>query len=41
MGGAYITHEGEDGVHIGFCWESWKERDHYKDLDVGGKIILE
>jgi hypothetical protein len=28
-------------VHIGFCWESWKERDHYKDLDVGGKIILE
>jgi hypothetical protein len=28
-------------MHKGFWWESEKERDHYKDLDVGGKIILE
>jgi hypothetical protein len=25
-----------DSVHIGFCWESQKERDHYENLDVGG-----
>jgi hypothetical protein len=23
-----------------FWWESRKERDHYEDLDVGGRIIL-
>jgi hypothetical protein len=28
-------------MHIGFWWESQKERDHYEDLDVGGRIILE
>jgi hypothetical protein len=22
-------------------WESQKERDHWEDLDVGGRIILE
>jgi hypothetical protein len=27
-------------MRIGFCWESQKERVHYKDLDVGGRIIL-
>jgi hypothetical protein len=27
-------------MHIGFWWESRKERDHYEDLDVGGRIIL-
>jgi hypothetical protein len=26
--------------HVGFCWESQKERDHYKDLDIGGWTIL-
>jgi hypothetical protein len=25
---------------LGFLWESQKERDHYEDLDAGGKIIL-
>jgi hypothetical protein len=25
---------------IGFWWGSQKERDHYDDLDVGGRIIL-
>jgi hypothetical protein len=23
-----------------FWWESWKERVHYEDLDVDGRIIL-
>jgi hypothetical protein len=28
-------------MHIGFWWESQKERDEQEDLDVGGRIILE
>jgi hypothetical protein len=28
-------------MHIGFWWESRKEGDHWEDLDVGGRIILE
>jgi hypothetical protein len=31
---------GRRGMHIGFWWESRKERDHYEDLDVSGRIIL-
>jgi hypothetical protein len=27
-------------IHIGFWWESRKEREHYEDLDVSGRIIL-
>jgi hypothetical protein len=27
-------------MHIGFWWESQKERDHYEDEDVGRRIIL-
>jgi hypothetical protein len=27
-------------MHIGFCLESQKERDHKKYLDVGERIIL-
>jgi hypothetical protein len=27
-------------MHIGYWWESQKERDHYKETDVGGKKIL-
>jgi hypothetical protein len=32
-----------NGVIICKCinWESRKERDHYKDLDIGGRIISE
>jgi hypothetical protein len=26
--------------HIGFCWESQKERVHSEDLDVSGRIIV-
>jgi hypothetical protein len=31
---------GRRGMHIGFWWESQKERDHYECLDIGGRIIL-
>jgi hypothetical protein len=27
-------------MHIAFWWESQKERDHYGDLNLGGRIIL-
>jgi hypothetical protein len=27
-------------IHIGYWWESQKERDHYEDQDVRGWIIL-
>jgi hypothetical protein len=40
MGRACRTHGGRSGMHIEFWWESQKEREHRKDLDVGGRIIL-
>jgi hypothetical protein len=27
-------------MHIGYSWESQKERDHWEDQDVGGWTIL-
>jgi hypothetical protein len=27
-------------MHIGYWWESQKERDHYEDQDIGGWITL-
>jgi hypothetical protein len=27
-------------MHIGFWWENLKERNHYEELDVGGRTIL-
>jgi hypothetical protein len=27
-------------IYTGFLWEYQKERDHYEDLNVGGRIIL-
>jgi hypothetical protein len=36
-----MQHEwGRRGMHIGYCWESQRERDHYEDQDVGGWTIL-
>jgi hypothetical protein len=29
---------GRRGMHLGFWWESQKERDHQEVLDVGGRI---
>jgi hypothetical protein len=37
MGRLCSTHEG--GVHIGFCWDSQKERDHWGDVHAGGRIM--
>jgi hypothetical protein len=31
---------GRRGMLIGFLWESQKERDDWKDIDVGWEIIL-
>jgi hypothetical protein len=31
---------GRRGTLIDYWWESQRERDHYKDQDVGGWIIL-
>jgi hypothetical protein len=28
------------GMHIGYWWESQKERDHYEDQEVGGYTLL-
>jgi hypothetical protein len=36
----HVARMGKTGMHIGFWWKSRKERDHKKDLDVGGRIIL-
>jgi hypothetical protein len=35
-----VARVGRKGMHIGYCWESQKERDHYEDQDVGGWTIL-
>jgi hypothetical protein len=32
---------GRRGMHVGFWWESQKERDHYENLHVGGRIVLQ
>jgi hypothetical protein len=36
----YVARTGRKGMHIGSWWESQKERNHYEDLDAGGRIIL-
>jgi hypothetical protein len=28
---------GKTGRHIGFWWESQKERDHWEEIDVDGR----
>jgi hypothetical protein len=39
MGGACSTHGGRIGMHIGYWWESQKERDYWEDEDVGGWTV--
>jgi hypothetical protein len=36
----HVARMGETGMHIGYWWESQKEREHQEDQDVGGWIIL-
>jgi hypothetical protein len=36
----HVAQNGRRGIHVGYWWESQKERDHYEDQDVGGWIIL-
>jgi hypothetical protein len=31
-----ILEWGRGGMHIGYWWESQKERDHFEDQDVDG-----
>jgi hypothetical protein len=32
--------KGRRGLHIGFWWESQKEKNHWEDQDVGGWTML-
>jgi hypothetical protein len=32
---------GGRGIRVGFWWESQKEKDHYKALEIGGRIMLQ
>jgi hypothetical protein len=36
----HVARMGRRGMHIGYWQESQKERDHWKDQDVGGWTIL-
>jgi hypothetical protein len=36
----YVARMGRRGMHIGYLWESQKERDHWEDQDVGGWTIV-
>jgi hypothetical protein len=36
----HLARMGKRGMHIGYWWESEKERDHWEDQDEGGRIIL-
>jgi len=35
----HILETGE--VHAGFWWDNLRERDHFEDLDVDGRLIFE
>jgi hypothetical protein len=36
----YVARMGRRGMHIGYWWESQKERDHWEDQDVGRWTLL-
>jgi hypothetical protein len=36
----HVARMGRRGMHIGYWWESQKERDNYEDQDVVGWTIL-
>jgi hypothetical protein len=40
MGGASITYGKRREVYAAFWWANLRERDHVKDPDVDGRIIL-
>jgi hypothetical protein len=40
MGGACTTNEGDEKCIQNFGWIAQKERNHFKDMGVGGRIIL-
>jgi hypothetical protein len=35
-----VARMGKRGMNIEFWWETQKERDHWENPDVGGRIIL-
>jgi hypothetical protein len=36
----HVARMGLRGLHIGYWWESQKERDHWEERDVCGRTIL-
>ena len=36
----HVARMGEEGVYRGSCWGNRRERDHWGDLGVDGRIIL-
>jgi hypothetical protein len=36
----HVTQMGGGGMHIGYWWESQKERNHQEDQNIGGWAIL-
>jgi hypothetical protein len=39
-GAGHVARIGRGKMHIGYWWESQKERDHWEDQGVGGWTIL-